>query len=265
VTYPDFKVVYDLDDSDYQSGNRGEVIVWDTMGSSDEDDWVRVFDPSHKFVGDCVVENGLIRIRIYDSELCGFKLYFWNGSSWSLELKEVRFTLGTTVLKYPFFKELKSISTDEVKLKVKFADSSVDDVDYFAEVEVTLKRGQYSCELKVTNVFPIRNWQFGYFEVGPLGAYRFGYAGDDEVGDNDLSVHARNSVMSDNFALIFDPDQHDVVVCCFAAEKPSTAKHVYSGRAIRFYPYSSSDLPMRGYSSIVSYCRVSDLFMEAEA
>ena len=81
VTYPDFKVVYDLDDSDYQSGNRGEVVVWDTMGSNDENDWVRVFDPSHKFVGDCVIENGLIRVKKYSSSV--IKAEYWNGSSWS--------------------------------------------------------------------------------------------------------------------------------------------------------------------------------------
>ena len=84
VSYPDFKVVYDLDDSDYQSGNRGEVIVWDTMGSDNEDDWVRVFDPSHKFVGDCIIENGLVRFKVEleTNDYC--KWGFWNGSSWSM-------------------------------------------------------------------------------------------------------------------------------------------------------------------------------------
>jgi len=84
VTYPDFSVRYDLDDSDYQSGNRGEVIVWDTMGSDNEDDWVRVYDPSHKFVGDCVIENGLVRFKVELEDGDYPQWGYWNGNSWSM-------------------------------------------------------------------------------------------------------------------------------------------------------------------------------------
>jgi len=64
--------------------NRGEVIVWDTMGSSDEDDWVRVYDPSHKFVGDCVIENGLVRLKV-ELEADEFSQWgFWNGKEWKM-------------------------------------------------------------------------------------------------------------------------------------------------------------------------------------
>jgi len=244
--------------------NRGEIIVWDTMGSDDEDDWVRVYDPSHKFVGDCVVENGLIRIWIHDGVSYGFDCYLWNGDSWSKDLDVVKFYTTGKELRYPFFKGLKNVSTDQAKLEVKFVDTSVDDADYFIEAEVTLKRGQYNFELNITNVYPADSWTFGYFELSSLGIYRFGYAGDNEIGDNNLSVSARNSVMSDNFALIFDPNLNDVLVCCSAIEKPSNQKEVYSGRAIRFFYYSNSDLPMKGHLCIVPFSKVANLFKEAE-
>jgi len=41
----------------------GEVKVYDDMRSSTESDWQRVYSPKHKFYGDCVIENGLIRLK----------------------------------------------------------------------------------------------------------------------------------------------------------------------------------------------------------
>lgn len=42
----------------------GDVVVYDTLGEKDESKWQRVFNPGHEFMGDCVTENGLVRVKV---------------------------------------------------------------------------------------------------------------------------------------------------------------------------------------------------------
>ena len=73
--------------------NVGEVKVWDTMGSSDETQWVRVYNKEHRFVGNIVVENGVWRYdfggkqiteKVWDGVqwLTSGTLYWWSGSGY---------------------------------------------------------------------------------------------------------------------------------------------------------------------------------------
>jgi hypothetical protein len=54
---------------DISAANKvlGCVCVFDTDGTEVEADWNRVFSKDHEFVGDRVIQNGLIRLRIKDT------------------------------------------------------------------------------------------------------------------------------------------------------------------------------------------------------
>ncbi|MHA1613232.1 MAG: hypothetical protein ACTSYJ_00120 [Candidatus Thorarchaeota archaeon] len=159
VTYPDFKVVYDLDDVDV---NKGDVKVWDTMGSSDEFDWQRVFDVNHQFVGDCVVENGLIRLRIKHGQIYGLELYYWNGSAWDF-VGHVKSRVGDW-LYYVYFKQLTSISTESVSFKVRLSEAT-ENTNYFEDLNVTVRRGSYLVQAEIDD--------FAGNVVGRLHIYSF--------------------------------------------------------------------------------------------
>ncbi len=54
----------------------GGVRLWDTNGTETEADWVEVFSKDHRFVGDKVLENGIVRMRIKSTpelEIWGWK------------------------------------------------------------------------------------------------------------------------------------------------------------------------------------------------
>lgn len=65
VMAPDNPVVFRQVNTDGEGLNESasiDVKVWDTMRSAVEADWVRVYSIDHKFVGDMVIDNGLIRL-----------------------------------------------------------------------------------------------------------------------------------------------------------------------------------------------------------
>ena len=79
----DIKVLYDLE---LGEAGKGDVAVYDTLGEEDEAEWQKVLSPAHVFKGDCVVENGLVRVRLdLDASEDKHRIFFyrWNGSGWS--------------------------------------------------------------------------------------------------------------------------------------------------------------------------------------
>jgi len=223
VTYPDdIQVRYDLDDDDV---NKGDVKVWDTMGyDSDETQWRRVLskDPYYDFVGDCVVENGLIRLWIDEGVGDGFKLYYWDGSSWIQGCYYFPYEVTSNKsLTYPFLKNIVSITSDAVQVNVRFEDSSTQNSDYYLDCTVILNRGQYYVEITSLSSYPSQRVQHKLMESVAL---RWGYTGDAEntgIADDDLNLDSYNTTLSDNFMIVFD-DANNAYILGFASnEKPT--------------------------------------------
>ncbi|AGK61519.1 hypothetical protein Asulf_01541 [Archaeoglobus sulfaticallidus PM70-1] len=75
------RLAFDVD----QEYDVGEVKVYDTMGTTDESQWIRVFNKEHKFTGKIVVENGFLRF-MFDPSTTGYygiRYSIWNGTNWS--------------------------------------------------------------------------------------------------------------------------------------------------------------------------------------
>jgi|GEM_PF-5680656 hypothetical protein len=102
------KLLYDV----VQEHDVGEVKVYDTMGSSDESQWVRVYSKEHEFVGDCVVENGLIRWVL--NQTVGTDTYVWDGTTW---VKTAEILLGWVEFEEP---KVLEITPDYVDVEVRY-------------------------------------------------------------------------------------------------------------------------------------------------
>ncbi|RLI06743.1 hypothetical protein DRO32_05150, partial [Candidatus Bathyarchaeota archaeon] len=103
------KILYDIGPEDV---GKGAVKVYDTLGLEDEGEWQQVLSREHVFKGDCVVENGLVRVRFDldgSEETYRTRLYYWDGSGW-------RFGEDIALPRndgYHFFK-LRSVRPEEV-------------------------------------------------------------------------------------------------------------------------------------------------------
>lgn len=105
--------------------NAGECKVFDTVttGNTNESAWVRVYTTDWTFTGDCVVENGLIRIKHGSNSV----MYVYSGGSY------VQFS---TTGEYGSFVSLNAVSTDRCT--------------YISTVgTVTLNRGKYNVETNI--------------------------------------------------------------------------------------------------------------------
>jgi len=77
IFYPNIFISYDVDLDNRLNGN---IKVWDTENEADEADWTRVYSSDHEFVGERVIENGLIRAEINTSP--GVEIFGWDGIAW---------------------------------------------------------------------------------------------------------------------------------------------------------------------------------------
>tara|TARA_Y100001949_G_scaffold174748_1_gene182882 strand:+ start:75 stop:1469 length:1395 start_codon:yes stop_codon:yes gene_type:complete len=78
--YPIVFISYDINP---ETQSKGNVRSWDTRGSETETDWQRVFSADHRFIGDRIVENALIRLRFYSTT--EIKIYGWNPTNTAWE------------------------------------------------------------------------------------------------------------------------------------------------------------------------------------
>ena len=58
-------IVFDIDEADV---DNGEVKLFDEMITSDEDQWIQVFNTDRTFVGHKIIQNGLYRLAISDGD-----------------------------------------------------------------------------------------------------------------------------------------------------------------------------------------------------
>jgi len=246
----------------FEGGNdRGEVKVYDTMGSDDEFDWQRVFDVNHQFVGDCVIENGLIRLWIDESTLYGLKLYYWDGSAWTQLADRI---LWSGVSQYPFLYSIDNLSPEKVVLKVSFENSAVQDRDKYIDVTISLERSKYFFTIEFEDIRGYgTNAQPQLVKTTPL---RFGYVGDSMVGDDDISVYSNNTTISDNFGLAFDPS-YPAIIGVILNEKPPSGNQAFraSGGDLYFRTWTEKEiLNLKETIFLIPFSQVVYLFKEAE-
>ena len=80
IVAPDNPVEFKRSGSVY---GGGEVKVYDTMGSTTESDWRRVYDKDRNFVGNIVIDNGLIRISLAGQNyIKDFIMSVYSDTSW---------------------------------------------------------------------------------------------------------------------------------------------------------------------------------------
>jgi len=77
IAYPNIFVTYDVPLADRL---YGKVYVFDTNNSDTEADWTEAFSPDHAFIGERIIDNGIIRVKITSAP--SMIVYGYNGSSW---------------------------------------------------------------------------------------------------------------------------------------------------------------------------------------
>lgn len=259
VEYPEIEVSYDCDIDD-QLGN--EVELWD--GDPDSGG-IKVYDKDHKFSSDIYLQNGLVRAKIRDGIYRGLSLYLYlSGYTGSWDLIDPYLRNDTTNLRYPFFMNIDYIGPEKIILKIKLRDTATENNDYFVVHYLTLKRGSLSFEFEILDVYPMQPIGWTFYDAGQ----RFGYAGNDEFSDADLSDSGNNYTLSDNFLIGFDPDTNALVYTASTETKPT------SGSA-RFQAYWGANLYIQDIAAelvigckvwlaMTPYSLITALFEEAE-
>jgi len=80
--YPNIFVGYD--NPILTNKTLGRIKIFDQNGTEVEADWIQAFSSDHKFIGDRVVENGLIRVR-FKKATATMEVFGWNVTSVSWE------------------------------------------------------------------------------------------------------------------------------------------------------------------------------------
>jgi hypothetical protein len=267
VSVPDFDCRYDLLDADT---NKGIVKVFDTMGSAVEADWAQVFDPDHVFVGDCVVQNGLIRLWVGEGAQYGLKLYYWNGSAWAQPKNRFRpyLTTSGTYVDYPFLKSVQTLTLENVSLRVRSENSGVEDGNFYVDYTLNLERGRLNFSVSGLLTYPSEPLYLDYYNSS---YQRFGYAGNAEtagVGDDDLLINGSNTTLSDNFMVTFDDSGLPVLCTLSISRKPDSGAArflTYHGGKSVFESITYATLPLTTiYVGFTPFAKIAYTFKEAE-
>ncbi|RLG24506.1 hypothetical protein DRN85_07570 [Methanosarcinales archaeon] len=245
----------------FDGGNdRGEVKVYDTMGSDDESDWQRVYDVNHQFVGDCVVENGLVRVIINEGTSEGFKVYWWNGSAWELVdgfFAVQQISWNNYIAETPYLNKINSITADEASVRVEMWHSS-----YSTYVDVVLRRGDYNIKLilrekSANQVSP--EWRSSDCTLGIL-------SGDTGVPLASVMTGSTVGSEADNFSALFNTT--DGRLLCIAQTTQEGNQQAYSNSVVytEFMANRTwmTTLPQSIFLAVVPFSQVSNLFKEAE-
>ena len=267
VSYPDnFKSKYLTTGPDDYLDGRVRVFDEAGVGGTDESLWNEVFDEDHPFVGDCVIQNGLIRYHM--DELSNFKI-LGEESGWRALDELLAFLLVTDSknLTFAHLSSITNISPEEVTIEIRFLDSAVLNEDYFIDAEVTLRRGTYSLDFNFLSVFPSQDVRCFIYKTG--GPTRWSYVGDDGIGDDDLNVSASNATMTDNFSIHFNDAGHSWLLSLSADLKPDSGtqdKYTYQGHDAYFRDYSVSVLlNVKLTLCAIPFSLIANCFKEAES
>jgi len=238
--------------------NRGEVIVWDTMGSSDESDWQRVLSKDHIFVGDCVLENGLVRLYLKDEDYA--RIYAYNGSGWVNLGRAYTYHLATAELK-PSLKELIKVTLEEAIIRVLYSDPT-ETSDRTLESYFKLRRGNPFLIEEIISASGNVRHEF----KDDWG--RFAYITGETVVDGQLdhTVIVNSEDMVEPFSISFDTSNS--IIRFFAHSRKNSKTVAYSpGSVINsiYHDYvGTDDSGMIFLYGAVFFGRATNLFKEAE-
>ena len=255
----------------FDGGNtRGDVVCYDTRGKTDETLWQRVYTEDHEFSGECVIENGLIRMHIREGSQYGLDLYYWDGS-WSLPIDIIRLQLASDAkaLVYPFFQLVEEIDgAEKIRIRVRICEASDEYSEYNVEADLTLIRGAYHLTFEIVDISLEQNLWFIFGDGVPI---RWAYCGDVEskgMGDYDFLLTVSNNVMTDNFMLNFDDALSPVLGYVTTNEKPAAGSamfHAYQGGYIALSQIAAADLDAtKIHCGLVPFRKIANLFTEAE-
>src|SRR5574341_1245368 len=99
----------------------GECSVFDTItaGNTTESTWVRVYNISHVFTGDIVIQNGLLRYKFLSSSITE-NWSIWDSGAAQAWKDAGQLVIQTTQVAKPGHVELLSISSEEIRWREIF-------------------------------------------------------------------------------------------------------------------------------------------------
>lgn len=239
--------------------DRAEVKVYDTNNSDDESDWTRVFDVNHQFVGDCVVENGLIRVQIKEGQEQGFKLHWWNGESWEQFdgfLKIQQQVWNSYPATTPYLEKIEKLTMEEVRVRLRMHHSS-----YSTILRISIRRGSYLIEIEVINSTASQvsvTWPGSDCTIGLFSFDAPAYAPTD--------TGATHGNESDNGSLAFNTSDTRIFLLV-QTTKEGGMQNWSNGSTHSDLICNASwmtTLPQTVFLAITPFSKVSNLFKEAE-
>lgn len=247
------------------TGDGGRCKCFDTMGEASEDSWVEVFSADHVFVGECVIQNGVIRAYIDELVVDGIKLYYWSGNAWTRLTNYPLFGLrdDSLPLQYHMLRHLISIDSYEVNLRGLSLESAVDNRDWYMDWKLTLRRGSHAFEFSEFTPAPPQD--IYYYDAG---GFRFGFVNDAEthgIGDADLPLTASNTTMTDNFMLAFDDEGSPYILVITVSKTMTTKLEAYQGGNLYAIDVDSEvHDTVKLIEAFIPFSKIANLFFEAE-
>lgn len=262
VTYPKFDSKYDLEEADV---NKGACEIWD---GDPDGAGIQVFDEDHEFANDCYIQNGLIRLHVDEAINYGMKFFWWDGAAFTyMGFIDAWLSADTVTLDYPFFKKILFYSEDKVIIRIHFDGSAVWNQDYYLDVTLILERGKYSFKIESFEPYPLQRFRFRARYTGVAPA-RWGYAGDNELSDDDLGLDGTNTTMSDNFLCAFDDDRQLNILMLGINQKPALGSVRFQARQgglLSIQSIAPADIDTTIINvGLISFPLIANLFREAE-
>lgn len=264
VDYPDFNVVYEMDDDERF---KNEVELWDGDPASGG---VKVYDIDHIFSNDPFVKNGYIQYELDIGTQYGHDLWFYDivADDWvDWNQCSTKLIDDNQLLHYAQFRYVKYLSPERVELRVRWTDDANDDDDYYVEATMRMRRGDYKIEFYDWVVYPSQEFQFHSADTGS-GLARFGFNFSGDLGDADLTLTANDTGMLDNYQTAFDDEAEKAIMF-------NGATRQMNGSTKRFNAYQGGSLFVQYwlpslfdslvvFFGIVPFPLIANIFEEAE-
>lgn len=209
----------------------GEVKVWDGCGTADEANWKRVHSIDHAFEGQCVVENGLIRVSLASE---GTELYVWRDGAWH-SVGEVRGYDGF------YLTHVRTITPDTFEADVMVGGSPA---------MLSLRRGHYLASIRAMEAV-----QVGMDTITARYAYVEGDTLVDAWAEDASAWHDGGD--TDNYAVLVQDAQYVVFGSTHGIQAYADATNDVMS-AVR------ATLPTDGYAFVGAVPFAHELLCEAE-
>lgn len=236
--------------------NVGGCKVWDSVvaGDTNEANWIQVFNKDHKFTGDYVLENGLIRFIM--SPGASYNFYIYVNSIWE-QVGTLSYWQPDNYTHRYFY--VKLITPD--KIVAEWVGNSPTGKQMY--LEYIVERGKYYIERNVLSKSTgISDFRVYNSFSNPLRRFSVNVT-DGDVGDYTLADFTAYDD-SDGYALKIDTSVNHIG---FAAI-PKIPK-LYNRRdasASTIYPtVNSGNLPYKVFAGAIPFTYCANLFKECEA